>query len=214
MSPWVKLPFSLLVCVLIHVYWRNYGPGNFLWFSDIALFMAAGAMWLRSRWLAGMAAVSVLLLDSVWNLDFFSRLIFGVRIFGLSDYMFNATFSLALRALSLFHVVMPPLLLWLLYKLGYESRAWIAQSILAWIVLPLSWLLTAPAANVNWVRGFGGHEQTSMPPLAYLGLLMLLFPLLVYLPTHLILRRFFCDTGVRKPPQSQREHQPGGQQQI
>jgi hypothetical protein len=187
MSPWMKIPYTLFLCLLVPVYWVHYGPRNFLWFSDLALLMIAAAMWLQSRWLASMAAVSVLLLELAWNLDFFTRLIADVRLLGLADYMFERSRPLPLRALSLFHVVMPPLLVWLVLELGYEPRAWLAQAALSWIVLPLTYALTRAQDNVNWVYGLGKEPQRWMPPWLYVGLLMVLFPLCVYLPTHLIL---------------------------
>jgi hypothetical protein len=36
---WIKLFITLFLCVLVPVYWRNFGPANFLWGSDIALFL-------------------------------------------------------------------------------------------------------------------------------------------------------------------------------
>ena len=33
----VCVPYTLFVCSLVPVYWRYYGPANFLWFSDLAL---------------------------------------------------------------------------------------------------------------------------------------------------------------------------------
>jgi len=56
-------------------------------------------------------------------------------------------------------------------------------------VLPVTYWLTEPAENINWVYGPGSKPQTWMRPLAYLVLLMIFFPLVVYLPTHLLLRR-------------------------
>jgi hypothetical protein len=194
MSPWIKLPYSLFLCLLVPVYWAHYGPGNFLWFSDLALFMIAGAMWLENRWLASMAAISVLLLELAWIVDFLVRLVSGVRLIGLADYMFEASRPLPIRALSLFHIAMPVLLIWLVRTVGYEPRAWLAQTLLAWIVLPLSYWLTSPHKNVNWVFGPGKEPQRWMPPWMYLGLLMLLFPLCVYLPTHLLLSKLFDRT--------------------
>ena len=38
---WLKVACTLFICILVPVYWIQYGPGNFLWFSDIALFGAA-----------------------------------------------------------------------------------------------------------------------------------------------------------------------------
>ncbi|TIQ61536.1 MAG: hypothetical protein E5X64_42290, partial [Mesorhizobium sp.] len=46
---WITLPYTLFVAVLTPVYWLRYGPGNFLWFSDIALFAVLIALWTGSR---------------------------------------------------------------------------------------------------------------------------------------------------------------------
>ena len=46
--------------------------------------------------------------------------------------------------------------------------------------------------NVNYVFGFSAEgPQTWMPPLQYLGLLLVALPLLIFLPTHFLLSRFF-----------------------
>ena len=187
----LKIAYTLFICVLVPVYWKQYGPGNFLWFSDIALFVTAAALWLESSLLASMMAVSIVVLESIWIIDFLIGLIAGTSVIGLSAYMFDSKIPLSIRALSLFHVVLPILLLWLLYRLGYDRRALLAQTLLAWIVLPLSYFLTKPSDNVNWVYGMGGGTQKWMPAPLYLVLLMLAFPLVLYLPTHILLKRLF-----------------------
>ena len=187
---WLKIAYTLFICILVPVYWKQYGPGNFLWFSDIALFVTAAALWLESSLLASMMAVSIGVLESIWIIDFLIGLIAGTSVIGLSAYMFDSKIPLSIRALSLFHVVLPGLLLWLLYRLGYDRRALLAQTLLAWIVLPLSYFLTKPSDNVNWVYGFGSPQKWMPAPL-YLVLLMLAFPLVLYLPTHLLLKRLF-----------------------
>jgi hypothetical protein len=46
--------------------------------------------------------------------------------------------------------------------------------------------------NINYVYGMSDRQpQTWMPPLAYLGLLMVGLPTCVFLPTHLVLRGIF-----------------------
>jgi len=81
---WLKIAYTLFICVLVPVYWVQYGPGNFLWFSDIALFVTAAALWVESSLLASMMALSVLVLESVWIIDFIIGLISGSSIIGLS----------------------------------------------------------------------------------------------------------------------------------
>jgi hypothetical protein len=188
---WLKLAYTLFVAVTVAVYAANYGLGNFLWGSDIALLVTVPALWLESGLLAGMMAVGVMLPEVLWNASFFWQLLTGRHVSGLTDYMFDPGKPRYLRALSLFHVFLPPLLVWMIATLGYEPQAWLAQTVLAWVVLPLSYWLTDPKENVNWVFGLGGRPQTRMHPLVYLGLLMLGYPALIYLPTHLMLQTLF-----------------------
>ncbi len=188
---WLKATYTAYVAILLPVYFRKYGPGNFLWFSDIALIGTVAALWLESPLLASMMLVAILLPELLWNISFFARLLTGRPVSGLADYMFEKNLPLWLRALSIFHVFLPVLLLWLVYRLGYDSNALFIQACVAWVVLPLTYWLTDPAENVNWVHGTTGKKQTRMPPLLYLALLMLAFPLLIYAPTHLLLRAVF-----------------------
>lgn len=188
---WIKITYTLFVCVLVPIYWRQYGAANFLWFSDIALLALVPALWLESPLLISMMALAVVLPELAWNVDYFFRLATGVSLIGLTSYMFDASIPRYIRALSLFHVALPLLLLWMLHRLGYDRRAWLWQTIVAAVVLPLSYLFSNPRENVNWVYGFGEKPQTLIsPPLFVLGL-MVMFPVAVYFPTHLLLDWIF-----------------------
>ncbi len=188
---WIKIAYTLFVAVTVVVYSFKYSLGNFLWFSDIALLTSVPALWLESSLLASMIAVGIVLPEVLWNVSFFGQLLTGRRITGLTDYMFDPRKPLYLRALSLFHVFLPVMLLWMIHVMGYAPAAWIAQTALTWVVLPLTYFFTNPEENVNWVFGPGAKPQKRIPPLIYLGLLLIGFPLLVYLPTHLLLQMLF-----------------------
>jgi hypothetical protein len=106
--------------------------------------------------------------------------------------MFDARIPFSLRALSgAFHLALPPGALWLLYYYGYDDRAFMAQTMLAWVVLPATLWLAPPEKNVNWVRGIGHPPRRRIPLPLHFSLVMLAYPLLIYLPTHLLLARFF-----------------------
>lgn len=184
---WIKILSTLFLCVLVPVYWIHWGPRNFLWFSDIALLATAIALWLESALLASMMTLAIALPELAWNADFFGRLVTGRHILGLSGYMFDVRKPLFLRALSLFHVVLPVLLLWTVHRLGYDPRALAFQTVAALVILPVTYALTDPADNINWVYGPGRKPQTWTSPRAYLALVMLFFPVVIYLPTHLLL---------------------------
>lgn len=186
---WLKIVYTLFVSVLVPSYWYHYGfADSFLWFSSLALFIGLAAVWLESPLLASMQLVSVFLLEMMWIFDYVMRLITGVQLVGIAAYMFNEEKPLWVRGISLFHAVIPFLLLWLVYRLGYDRRAWIVQTVFAWLLLPFCFFFTDPAKDINWVFGPSQEPQKLVSPGVYLAAQMAFLPLFVYLPTHLALR--------------------------
>jgi hypothetical protein len=189
---WPKIAYTAFLAVIVPAYWVRHGPQNFLWFSDIALVVTCVALWLESSLLASAMALAVLLPESLWNVSYFGRLLTGARISTLADYMFDARKSRFMRGLSLLlHVLMPVALVWMLSRLGYDPRALAVQTALASVVLPVTYAVTDPERNINWVFGFGHPPRTRLSPKLHLLTLMLAFPIGVYLPTHLALRAIF-----------------------
>lgn len=190
---WLKLAYTLMTVVILVIYWRKYGPANFLWFSDIALIGGVPALWLENSLIASTLTVGLLLPETLWNISYFGRLLTGRRITGLTDYMFETDRPRWLRALSLFHVPLMPVLVWVVWRAGYDPRGLPAMLLVCWIVLPVCYAFTDPQRNINWVIGPGGEGvRTRMNPLAYLALLMFVVSPLVYVPTHFILKAVFA----------------------
>jgi hypothetical protein len=48
MPLWFKVLYGLFLCVLVSEYWYNFGPIQFLWGSDIALFAVFAAVWMEN----------------------------------------------------------------------------------------------------------------------------------------------------------------------
>ena len=111
----------------------------------------------------------------------------------MTVYMWDDSRAMGVRLLSLFHVPMPPLMIWLVWRLGYDRRALLVQTILAWVVLPVSYALAREDNNINWTLGFGTQQPNPLfkAPLVHVALLMVTFPLLLYVPMHFLLRRLF-----------------------
>lgn len=188
---WLSIIYTAFLLVLIPVYWVKYKPANFLWFSDIALFAIGIALWTESRLLVSMMAVGTLALELIWNLDYFGRLIVRKPLLGLSDYMFDQANSMFLRSLSLFHVFLPLLMVWLLVKWGYDPQAIYLQTLLTWAILLLTYFLTNPSKNINWVFGPGNKPQSRISKGWYLAGVMLFFPVCILLPSHFLLKWLF-----------------------
>ena len=198
----MKLAYSAFVVILVPFYWVAYTPWNFLYFCDIALLMTGVAVWIESPRLVSMQAVAITAPQMLWVLDLLCRLVVGVHVTGVTSYMLDASIPLFLRGLSLFHGWLPFFLLWLLSRLGYDPRALVRQSVVAIIVLFISYSFApAPppsashphwAVNINYVYGLDdAHPQTRMAPHLWVLFLMAFNVIALYVPTHLVLRRVF-----------------------
>lgn len=183
----LKVLYTAWIAVWVPVYWVHAGPGNFLWLCDVANFVLLAAIWLESPLLASSQAVGVLLVQVLWAADYLGRLLLGSHPIGGTEYMFDPAKPLWLRAFSLFHLAVPPLVLWLVWRLGCDRRGWKLETVLAWVLLPATYLLTDPEKNVNWAWRPFGLEQELLPPAFYLVSLLVAYPLLLFLPTHALL---------------------------
>ena len=187
-----KLAYTAFVVVVVVIWLHHYGWRNLLWFSDIALIAAVPALWLESPAIASVLTVAVLLPELLWNVDFALRLLLRRRITGLTDYMFERERPRLLRVVSaLFHVPLPVLLLWMLAEYGYDATVALPGAVvLAAVVLPWSRAVSSPERNINWTYGLGAR-RTRLPAQRYVLQLFVGFVLLVFMPTHLLLRALF-----------------------
>ena len=196
----LKVAYSAFMAILIPFYWITYGPTNFLYFCDVAIILTLVAVWRESRLLVSMAAVGILMPQVIWVVDFIS-IIFGQPLLGMTEYMFRESIPLFARGLSSFHGWIPFLLVYLIYKLGYDKMALVYWTVLAWLLMAISYIwLPAPGdvlespnipVNVNYV--FGLEEtvaQTMMAADHYFILLLLFMPIGIYWPTSICLQWF------------------------
>ncbi len=196
----LKIAYTLFIAVLVPVYWYYYGPTNFLYFCDIALFFTLVGIWREDALLLSMPAVGILLPQLLWCVDFAVEL-FGGTMTSMTAYMFDGNRSLFLRSLSLFHGWLPFLLFFLVRRVGYDRRAFSLWAPLSVVLCLVSYFLLPPAGaalsdpniprNVNYVFGLDDAQpQSWMNPHLYLIVWMALLTFVVYWPTHWLLSRF------------------------
>jgi hypothetical protein len=181
---WLKIAFTAWMVLWVPAYAWHHGPQNFLWLCDICNFILLIAVWMESRLLFSSQLVAVFIPSVLWTFDVAWAAAFNVHPIGGTQYMFDPAIPLHIRLLSLFHIVVPPLLLWCVWRLGFDRRGLALQSALTCILLPATYLLTDPEKNINWVWGLFGERQTFVHPWLYVALCVVCYPLVIYLPTH------------------------------
>jgi len=210
--PWaIKILYTAFMAVLVPVYWSKYGVTNFLYFCDVALFVTLIGVWWEKPIFASMAAVGILLPQFIWVADYLGNFA-GVQLTGMTNYMFEADRPVFLRGLSLFHGWLPFLLVFMVWRLGYDRRAVWVWTATAWaLVLICYFFMPAPGAvlenplaprNINYVYGFSETTaQSWMPQNLFVPALMAVLFLVLYTPTHLVLRKCFArnSTPTRVP---------------
>ena len=185
---WLKIAWTLWLLVWAPLYWRQYGSQNFLFFCDIGNFLIGIGLWLESPLIFSWTACGLLLFQTLYCVDLAGALLTGRHLIGGTEYMFDPHLSLAIRLLSLFHVAMPPLLLWAIGRTGYDRRGWKLATLLTWIVVPINYFWR-PEHDVNWARGLFFREQHAVPGGIYLAAYLIAVPLVIYFPTHIFLQQ-------------------------
>ena len=190
---WLKLVYTGFLAVLVPIYWRDYGPTNFLYYCDAALFFTLAAVWLESPLLASAPLIGIFLPQMLWVVDFLFQLA-GGKLTGMTAYMFKP--PLFLRMLSFFHFWLPFLLLGVVWRLGYDRRAFALWTVFAWLLMGICYVAMPPPTstpdwpdqptNINYVYGFGDKSQEWMHPDWYFTLLVAAMPLVIFLPSHLL----------------------------
>jgi hypothetical protein len=187
---WFRWLALLWLVVWVAAYWHAWGPANFLHLCDIAVILTCVGLWTDNSLLISSQAVSSVLIDIVWTLDVAARLFFGRHLIGGTEYLFDGSTPLWARLLSLFHIVLPFILLWSLSRLGYDRRGWQLQSAILLPVLIASRFVT-PDQNLNFAVADPFLHRSYGPAPTHLAITFLFLVFVVYFPTHFVLGRLF-----------------------
>jgi len=180
---WLKLFWTVWTLVWAPIYCWQYGLQNFLFFCDLGNILITFALWMESPLIFSWQACELLLFQILFVVDLVLALLTGHHYIGGTEYMFDPGIALWIRLLGLFHVATPPLLLWAIWRLGYDSRGWKLATLTTWIVVPVNYFWR-PQSDVNWARGLFFRAQHAVPGALYLLAYFVAVPALIFFPTH------------------------------
>jgi hypothetical protein len=182
---WVALAW---IAVWFPAYAVVWGWQNFLLVCDIAVILTFAGLWRGNALLLSSQAVGSLVPDALWFLDVAWRFALGRHLFGGTEYLWDARFPLWVRLLSFFHVALPVVVVYAVSRVGYDPRGWKLQGGITAVLLVVSRFLES-GKNPNYAfTDPVFHLQLGPVPL-HLAVILAGFVVLIYLPTHAVLRK-------------------------
>lgn len=187
----VRFAAAAFLLVWTPVYWHYWGPTNLLFLCDAAVLLGCLGLAIQSPLLISSQALAICFVSSFWTFDIVWHSLFGYSPIGGTDYMFDRNYPLWLRLISLYHLLLPLILLWAMSRVGYDRRAFRFQSAIAAIALLCS-RASDPTLNINFAFSapFFHHQLSSAP--VHLALTFLAIVLVLYLPVHILFRKLFA----------------------
>ena len=180
----------LWLVVWLPTYSIVWGGANFLHLCNVAVFLSCLGFLFESPLLLSSQALVAILGNFLWVIEFLNNLVLGHALFGGTEYMKDARIPLWVRCLSLYHLVLPLLLLWGLLSLGYDRRGWKLQGAITLVLLFLSRFADS-AKNINFVFQDPLLQKFWGNAFWHVMLIWLSLNLLLYWPTHLVLCHVF-----------------------
>jgi hypothetical protein len=157
---------------------------------DVGLVLACLGLWWRQPLLVSSQALSAILVGALWGLDVAWRIVTGHHLIGGTEYMWDSHYALWIRLQSVFHLVLPVILLWSSKILGYDRRALLLQSAITALLLIFSRFLS-PQLNMNYAFQDPLFHRAWGPAPLHLAVILVGAVVIFLWPTHLILSRLY-----------------------
>jgi hypothetical protein len=193
---WVRWASLLWLAIWIPSYAVYWGWINFLHVCDVAVLLTCIGLATSNALLLSSQAVSSFITDLLWCLDAGWRFFLGKHLLGGTEYMWDTHYPLWLRLLSLFHVVLPLLLLAALRRTGYDRRALGLQTAIAAPLLVVSFFF-GPIWNLNYAYADPIFHRSLTSAPVHTALVFAVLAAFIYWPTHRLLLWVFAS---KSPP--------------
>jgi len=180
---------ALWLAAWMPAYAAYWGWRNFLALCDMAVIITCVGVWRGSPLLLSTQALPSVMVGALWSADVIGRIAFGKHPFGGTEYMWDARVPLPVRLASLFHVVLPVVLIAALRRVGYDRRALPLQTLITAALL-IAARAVSTGKNLNYAFRDPLFGRALGPTPVHLAAILVGITGLVYLPTHLALARW------------------------
>lgn len=175
--------------VWVPTYARVWGWANFLHLCDVAVLLSVAGFVFRSRLLLSSQAIGTVVPYMAWWVDAATRYLTGRDMAGDLGYLWDARYPLWVRLLTLYHVVLPILLIWAVARRGYDRRALALESAIVAALLVVSRFFS-PILNLNFAYRDPIFHRALGPAPVHLAAIVAAIIVVGVLPVHVLLTRW------------------------
>jgi hypothetical protein len=190
---WVKIAALAWVAAWVPIYLLYYGWTDFIHLSDIAIALAALGLWIESPMLLTSQAISTLLGETIWTVDVAWTQATGHMLIPGVQYMWETKYPLWLRLMSFYHVALPIVLVWGVWRLGYDRRGLKLQAGIVAVALVAGRLWGGTVHNINFAFRDPFFGSVWGPAPVHLFVMWVGAMLIGYLPTDWLLAKLFTN---------------------
>ncbi len=183
----------LLIWVIdaLNIVFLHHKPGSLFWYSNAGLLLTSIALLTRNSRLIFILFCALFFAEFIWGIGFL-MLIFFQKIPGIVDNL-KLQFETKDLILTLYHFLIPPVLLFGVFKLKrIYKNAWWGALLYASILVLFTYFLVSPQKSVNCLypvdhcrRFFPFLFRIENPLRLFVGLLLL--TIFIYIPSNYFL---------------------------
>jgi hypothetical protein len=172
-----------------------------LWFSSAGIGMTGLALLTRNGFLLSSLFCALFVVETGWNVGFFSHMLFHRSFMGFTDYLFNGTYTTKDFWITSYHIIMIPFIVTGLVKqkVVYKS-AWIGALVFSSVLAMLTYFFAPSWETANCVHAFDNCRivlffiaNMTNPLRTVVG--VILATVLMYIPTNYLLLKALKGKG-------------------
>lgn len=178
----------------INIVFIIHKPEYLLWYSNAGLLLTSIALLRRSPLLISIMFCALFVLESIWIIDFLAQILLKKRILGITNYLFESTFNKKDFAMSMYHLLIPPSLLYAILKTKtINGYSWLGALMYALTISILTFFFVNQSENVNCVhqldrcKGFFSFVFRAAPYPYHIFTSAFFATIFVFIPTNYIL---------------------------
>lgn len=169
-------------------------PQFALWYSSAGLLFTSIALLSQNPILISIMFCTLFVGESVWTLDFLTKLFFDKDLLGMTNYLFDPAYTRKDFAMAMYHVFIPPVLLVAMIQIKKVFRySWIGSTVYASTIALLTFFLVNPREDINCIHQLSRCEGLFASILSYFPyphrilVAVLFLVVVVYVPTNYVL---------------------------